>query len=139
MPAVGSLGQTSDVPGEAVYRNVTGTLDQPNTLRFGYSVIKDIYQNSPIDAAAGQRRDGISLLTQLNEVWVVDDAADSAAALYLPASAHMIVKLPIDALVTSGVVGAFIRRLHGAYFTAADSTSAEAIAPLLVGVTSIHG
>lgn len=137
MPTVGNYAETLDSPGEAIFRFVTGALDQPNTIRFGYQVIPDIFRNSPIEPAVDQRRDGLSLLLQVNEVWKVDDAADSVAALYLPASCHTVVKLPIDALITSVTVSAFMRRCLGAAFTVEDDVLADAIAPLMAGVTSL--
>lgn len=128
----------SEEPGESVYVNTAGALDQPNSIRHGYSVVRDVFKNSPVDPIEGQRVDGISILCQVNEVWkVYDDASTSVTPLLLPASAHFVLKLPINALVTSTSAVGILNRLMGSFYRSVDTAQADAFAPLLKGVTSL--
>lgn len=138
MPVVASHRYMIDDSGNAVRANVVGALDQPNTIKYGVSRIADVFRGASVEAADGQRKDGNSILVQVNEVWKVADAADSTVVpYYLPASAHMVLKIPVDANITSAVVAAFILRLMGAPFVAAGDSLATAIDPLLHGVTHL--
>jgi len=133
-PAAGSWSYSKDDPGEAIYTNINATLDQPNSIRFAASPIANMFANSPLSASAGQRVDGLSLLAQVNEVWKFDDAADSLAPYYFPVSAHLVLKLPSDALVTSTVAAALLLRLVGSWNRNGTDALAAAINPWLHGI-----
>lgn len=127
-----------DDPGECQLANVAGTLDQPNTIRYSVQPIADIFNAAPIDPDADQRRDGHSYLIQVNETWKKYDAADtSVTPVYFPASAHMVLKLPVDALVTADVAKLLVRRLLGALTMSATDSIEDGLGPLLVGVTHV--
>lgn len=104
----------NDMPGETRYANTSAPLDQPNGFRLAITNIADVFKGVPnLSPVAGQNRGGLSMLAQLTETWKVDDAADSLAPYYLPFSAHLVIKAPADALVTSAVVFDGVRRLLG--------------------------
>jgi len=130
-PATGSYAFAKDDPGEAIMSNTAGALDQPNTVRYAVSNVADVFKNASLSPSAGQRVDGLSILVQVNEVWKIDDAADSLAPIYFPASAHMVLKVPNDALVTSSVLSSLVLRLVGAPFRNGTDTLAVAYNPLL--------
>lgn len=133
-PTTGSYVVSKDEPGEAILTNVAGALDQPNSIRFGVSAISDIFRNTPLSPAPGQSVAGVSMLAQVNEVWKLDDAADSLSPLYVPASAHLVVKVASDALVTPTVVANLMLRLFGAPFRNGTDSLATAITSWLHGV-----
>lgn len=124
-----------DVPGEALFVNSAGALDQPNTVRFAVQTISDLFKGSDLTPSEYQTRSGLSMLAQVAEVWKVDDAADALASLYYPASAHIVVKVPNDALVTSTVVADLVRRLLGAVLLDNDDTLAQGWNNLLHSIT----
>lgn len=133
-PATGSYVFSKDDPGEAVYTNVAAALDQPNSIRFAVAPISNVFNNVALNPISGQGVAGLSMLCQVNEVWKVDDAADSLAPLLYPASAHMVIKVPTDALVTPAVVSGLIMRLFGAPFRNGTDSMATAITSFLHGV-----
>lgn len=124
-----------DVAGETILQNTATTLDQPNSVRFAVSSIADIFKSASIEPVSGQSIAGLSMLCQLNEIWKVDDAADALAPIYYPVSAHMVVKLPMDALVTSTVAADLVRRLIGAVLRDNSQTLATGWNNLIHGIT----
>lgn len=139
MPTVGSFKLLSNSPNEAVYVNVAGALDQPNKVRHAVQTVPDMFKGLDIEPDAGQRTDGLSILSQIIETWKVEDAANTAFnPYYLPVSAHMVIKLPIDALITSNVLGSLFLRLAGSIWGAPGQTLAQAWDPLLRGATLLR-
>lgn len=137
-PSTSSYAFIKDDPGESILRCITATLDQPSTIRYGWQSIADVFKGSPITADPEQRRDGFQVLMQVNEVWKVYDAGDATVApYYLPASGHLVLKLPIDALVTPTVVTALATRVIGACHRGTTQNWANALTPILSGVTAV--
>jgi len=134
-PTTGSYAFSKDDPGEAIYSNIAGTIDQPNSIRYGFESVADMFKGTPFSPAEGQVAQGLSMLVQVNELWKFDDAADTLAPLYVPVSARMVLKVPQDALVTSAVVSALSMRLLGAIFRNGTDSYATAVNGLLHGIT----
>lgn len=133
-PATVSFAFAKDDPGEAVYQNVDAALDQPNSIRYAVTTVSNLFKGTPLTPTSGQRVDGLSMLVQVMETWKIDDAADALAPYYFPVSAHMVLKVPNDALVTSAVVGPLVRRLLGAVYRNGTDSIDAAINPLLHGI-----
>lgn len=142
IPNTGAFAYSKDDPGESILTNVLAPLDQPNSLRFSSTEVADIFKNSPTAPAAGQSTRGLHLLTQVNEVWKCTDSV-SGETWTLPVSAHLVLKLPIDAEVTAARCVDLLRRLMGALWGTKDASAAsmneyaEAIAPVLRGITRL--
>lgn len=137
-PNVGSFSYSKDDPGESILTNIATALDQPNTIRYSVSSVADVFKNAPIAPLGDQRRDGSSLLVQLQEAWKVYDGADtSVQPYYLPVSAHFVLKIPTDALITGAVVQDLLLRLLGACGRAAAMDLDDSINPLLHGITNL--
>lgn len=137
-PAAASYVYSKDEPGESVFKNVVGTLEQPNYIRHAYQQVADIFKNTGVDPAENQSRTGLSMLAQVVETWMVDDSANtSLSPIYFPASAHYVVKVPIHTLVTPAVVEAFMRRLFGAACRSTKLALVDAITPAIQGVTRL--
>lgn len=123
-PVAGSYGYTVDDPGQAVMKNITNALDQPNTIRCSVSTVADVFKGTEVAPTANQRTDGLSILVQVTESWKVTDMA-TTAVIQLPVSAHMVIKIPVDANITGSHLEGLVLRMIGALdrgeFTVADS------------------
>jgi len=134
-PAAASIGYSTDEPGKAVLTNIAGDLLQPNSIRLEISAITDIFAKTVVNPLTSQRKDGQSILVEVNEVWKVHDASDTSVAPYfLPVKAHMVLRLPNDTFVDSAAVAALIQRLEGAAQRSAAQTLADGITNPLHGV-----
>lgn len=137
-PDVGDFAYSKDDPGESILTNVAAPLDQPNSIRYAVTRVADMFKGTPVTAQAGQRTDGNSYLIQLNEVWKEYDSADSSVVPYYhPISAHIVLKLPTNALVTGAVVETLLLRLLGAIQRNATDDLDVALEPLLHGITNL--
>lgn len=137
-PTLASYAYSKDEPGEAVYSNIAGALDQPNTIRYAVASIADVFKNSPVAPITDQPVDGLSILVQVNEVWKVADSANTSfVPYYLPVSAHMVLKVPTDEYVTAAAVVSLVARLAGAPMRAAGDNMSVALGQLLHGVTRL--
>lgn len=118
--------------------NTSAPIDQPNTIRYGWQTVNDVFKGSPIQADPEQRRDGFQVLAQVNEVWKVHDSGDaSVQPYYLPVSGHLVLRLPVDALLTPTNATTFLTRVIGACHRGTTQSLENAITPLVMGVTAI--
>lgn len=137
-PGPSDIVLSKDDPGETIFARIGQGLDQPMTSRVSYQSVADVFKGSPLQAASGQRVDGCSILFQLNEAWKVYDSGDaSVEPYYIPASAHIVMKIPTDALVTPAVVKAFIGRLVASIARDSADDFEDAIEPILYGSTHL--
>lgn len=111
-----------DIAGEAILTNLTSPTDCPNTMRFSTSAVADIYKNSGITAEyRSPSKKGFSLLAQSRAVYTVSDSVDTSYRVDLPIEAHIVVKAPNDANITSAMLEAVIARtVRGFYETNAS-------------------
>lgn len=102
----------SETTKEVVLTNTTSPLDQPETIRFGFSEIADIYAKSGLntDQISGTTK-GVNVLAQINETLKVTDSSNAAFSQYLPISAHLVVKVPQSGYITPAIVKTLITRL----------------------------
>lgn len=127
-PAAASIGYSVDEPGKVVLTNVSASLLQPNSIRMEVTDVANIFTRSQATPLPGQRVDGVSILVEVNEVWCVADAGNTAVApYYMPVKAHMVLRLPNDALVDSDAVASLVQRLEGAFQRSAAQTLAEGV------------
>lgn len=127
-PAAASIGYSVDEPGKAVLTNVSASLLQPNSIRIEVSDVANIFAKQTTQPVAGQRIDGVSILVEVNEVWCVNDPANTAVEpYYMPVKAHMVLRLPNDPFCDSAAVAALIQRLEGALQRSAAQTLAEGV------------
>lgn len=139
MPDDGDYRLKTNGPNESLYVNTAGTLDQPNAVRHSVQEVADVFKSSGVKPDSGQGTEGLSLLTQVTETWKVADAADATVdPYYLPASAHLVVKVPKDVMVTPTIVAGLILRLFGALWADSTDTLSEAVEPVLHGVTALR-
>lgn len=122
-----------DDPSEVIVTNVTSPLDRPETIRFGYTEIADVYKNTSIDSKVyGATKRGVQLLAQVNDVYSVTDSVDADYRVDLPVQAHLVIKVPADENITADVVNALIARAISTFYATATVTS-EKIAAMIRG------
>lgn len=97
---------------ETILTNTSTPLDQPETIRFGFSEIADVYSKSGLntDQISGTLK-GLNLLAQINETIKVTDTANAAFSQYLPISAHLVIKVPQSGYITPAMITTLVTRL----------------------------
>jgi len=137
-PSLATFAYSKDEPGESIYTNTLAALDQPNQLRFAASAVADAFKNTGVTPGSRQRKDGMSYLWQVQEVWKVSDPADAAfEPIYLPVSAHVVLKWPLDSYVNANGLRNLVLRLLGAPCRNGTDAYDVALAPVLHGITRI--
>lgn len=120
-----------DEPTEAIITNITSPLDQPERIRWAHQNVTDVYRNTGIDPTLyyGTRK-GTQVLFQLTDVFSVTDPDDPQYLALLPISAHLVLKVPNNDLLSEEVLMTEISRLLGSLY----ETSAAGTAPRLRAV-----
>lgn len=120
-----------DEPSEAVITNITSPLDQPERLRWAHQDVSDVYRNSGIDPTLYYAtRKGTQVLVQLTDVFSVTDSADPTYLALLPISAHLVLRVPNNDLLSEDVLMTEVSRLIGGLY----ETSTGGTEPRLRGI-----
>lgn len=123
----------SNEPSEAIIVNLTSPNDRLETIRFGYTEIKDVYKNTAIDASVmAPSKKGIQVLAQVNETFSLSDATDATYRVDLPVSAHVIVKIPACEYITPAMVETLVARCVASLYDT-GSTGSTKLSQLLKG------
>lgn len=123
-----------DEPTEAILANVTSPLDRPESIRFGYTDIKDVYKGTSIDPSVyAPTRRGMQILAQVNDIYSVSSDTDATYRIDLPVSAHVVIKIPACELLTADVVNALALRAVATLYNKTVVTS-EKLAAMTRGV-----
>lgn len=119
--------------------NKTSPVDQQETIRVQATEITDVYKGTTIDpsAYAGSRK-GISIVTQVNDVLRVTESTDATYQVDLPISAHIVVKVPLNANITAAHVQTVIGRALALFYNSNDTTDGR-IGTLLRGAMTPAG
>lgn len=122
-----------DEPDNVVITNLTAPQGKPESFRFAYSEIADVYKGTDIEPALRtQTKRGVQCLVRLDETWDVKDSADPTYEVALPVSAHLVLKIPNSDMITSEQVQYLVGRLvSGLYST--GSTELDRLTALLRG------
>lgn len=123
----------SETAEEAVITNMTSPISFPEKFRTKVNDLVNIYKGSGVDPALyPPSKKGVSILSQISEVWTVVDSTDTTFQVALPVSAHIIVKVPNSEYITAADVQTLVGRLiSGLYETGSEST--ERLSALLRG------
>lgn len=122
---------------ELLLTNLTSPVDQPETIRYGYQNIADIYRNSGIDPSfmATSRR-GVSLVGQVNDIVRVTPAEDSGCCtmqqIMLPIEAHWVLKFPVSQYVTPTLALQILERAFATAF-GTGAVTAEKLGAMMRG------
>lgn len=107
-----------------ILTNMTSPLDKPETYRVAVSPVKDIYKGSSIDPNLySVSRKGVSILCGLQKVYTVTDSADTSYEKDLPASGHIVLKVPADAVFTADVVEDLVGRIVAGLYESGSITT----------------
>lgn len=106
-----------DIAGEAIITNLTSPTDCPETFRFSTTSIADVYKNSGITPEyRSPSKRGYSLLSQNRAVYTITDTTDPSYRVDLPIEAHIVIKAPSDANITSDMLRALLGRTARGFF-----------------------
>lgn len=129
----------SEVVGETILANLTSPLDRPETLRYGYSEIKDVYKSTTIDPSVmAPSKKGVQILVQVNDIFSLTDSVDASYRVDLPVSAHLIVKVPACEYITPDQIQTLAARTVAMLYDTGSTTSAK-IAKLAKGAVTPTG
>lgn len=121
-------------PSEVVIGNLTSPLGQPEKFRFAYDEVKNIYANTGIEPTQmDPSKRGVSLLCQLNDTWAITDTEDTTFRVLLPVSAHLVLKVPCNDMITTEHMLALIGRCVSGLFDGSESEPSKRLAGLVRG------
>lgn len=107
----------SNEPAEVILVNLTSPIDRPETVRLGYTEVKDVYKNTSIDPSVmAPSKKGIQILAQVNDTFSLTDSVDPTYRVDLPVSAHIIVKIPCCEYITPLQVDQLVSRAVSSLF-----------------------
>jgi len=119
-----------DSPEEVILTNLTCPVIYPEKIRFSVSDVNNVYTGSSIEPSLfAPTKRGISVLCQVVETWKVTDTVDPSYEVALPVSAHLVLKVPNNEMVTPAAVQTLIGRLISGLFETGktDSTRLSAL------------
>lgn len=131
VPLSGDYRVKTQTPSEIVWTNIKSPLDRPETIRQGFSLVNDIYKGTDIAVAArAASSKGVSILSQVTQVWSVTDSTVPDLLVDLPVSAHLVIKVPASGDIASADLVALIQKLVGSLYSetvAMDTTKLDAL------------
>lgn len=119
----------SDEPQEAIITNLTSPIGKSETFKFGCSEVKNIYQNTSIDAnVQSPSKRGVQVLVQLKDCWTISDSV-LLTEYTVPVEGHIVLKIPSVDGITSSDIERFVGRLVSGLFEtgSSDDTRIESI------------
>lgn len=126
-----------DEPSEVVLTNMTSPLDQPETIRFAITPVKDIYSGTAVPMAArAAAMNGISLLVQVNDILrtTVEGSTCNCLGYYdTPISVHMVIRAGINQYVTTDNVMSVVKRQIASLFASGTDVTNARLSALLRG------
>lgn len=117
--------------GEVIVSNIKAPIDAPETIRFAWSEISDVFKGSSLKATPGQVTDGISILAQLNCVGINSGQIGSES---FPISAHLVLKVPKGMYMDSSDIGVILSRLLGSIYETKDAAFTDRVDAVLRGI-----
>lgn len=122
-----------DEPDNVILTNLTAPQGKPESFRFAYSEVADVYKGTNIEPALRtQTKRGVQVLVRVDETWQVKDSADPTYEVALPVSAHLVLKIPNSDMITSEQVEYLVGRLVSGLFNSGE-TGTDRLTSLLRG------
>lgn len=116
--------KTTGTPSEVILNNLTCPLDQPETLRYAISNIKDVYDGTGIEPSyRSVSRRGVSLVVQLRDVLRIglteaDAACCDPGIIDFPLETHIVFRVPVSQYIDADtVLTVFKRNVSGVFDT----------------------
>lgn len=120
---------TKDDADEVIITNRTSPIDQPETFRFGYQSVANVYTNTGIDPSyMSVTKRGVSLVAQVNDILRVtcenSENSCNMSIIDLPLTAHVVVKVPLSQYITADTVQTVVNRaIASLYDTGSTGTT----------------
>lgn len=113
--------------------NSKAPLGKPETLRFAYSRVANVYTGTGLDPSVyAQNKTGASVLLQTNvNIDVKDDVTGSTVTL--PLSAHLVLKVPNHEAVNEEVLKVLLQRVLGLCYEQSGTSPGPRLAALIRG------
>lgn len=116
--------------------NVTGPADRTETIKYAYNRVANVYTGSQIDPSAfAQSKAGASVLVQVNDILSVTDDTTHVRT-DLPLQAHLVVKVPLNEVITSEVLDKLLLRLLAATYEQNGVTPGPRLSALIRGAVT---
>lgn len=116
----------SDEPNEVIITNLTSPVVYPERLRFSVNDVANVYTGSSIEPSLfSPTKRGTSVLCQLTETWKVTDSEHPELEVALPISAHIVLKVPNNEMVTPAAIQTLLGRLISGLFETGSTTDAR--------------
>lgn len=123
-----------DEPKEGIITNLTSPIDAPERIRWAHSDIGDVYRNTGIDPTLYYAsRKGTQILCQLTDVYKVTDSSAADYLAMLPVSAHLVLKVPNNDLISENVAITMLGRLLATLYETSGTTTSSRLRSLLRG------
>lgn len=120
---------TKDDADEVIITNRTSPIDQPETFRFGYQTVANVYSNTGIDPSyMSVTKRGVSLVAQVNDILRVtcepSENTCNMTVVDLPITAHVVVKVPLSQYITAETAQTVVNRaISSLYDTGSTGTT----------------
>lgn len=112
-----------DEAGKTVLTNLTSPMDQPETVRYQYQHVANIYNGSDVDPSFwSQNKNGYSVVVDVKNNLRVTDSEAGKEIIY-PVKAHLVFSAPKSQHITAGEIEHVISRILGFL----SSTDTEAL------------
>lgn len=129
---------SADLPNkkyQTVVTNLTSPLSAPEVFRFSTQDLNNVYSGSGVDPSYyAPTKQGVSLLSQLTEIWTVTDSADSSYRVDLPVSCHIVIRIPKNENITPAMVETLFGRACSGFYNTGLATT-ERLQAMLRGST----
>lgn len=120
--------------GESVLVNTGSPTDRLEVVRTAIKDVKNIYNGTGIiPGFQSPNQTGRQLLVQINETWAKVDSVDASYRQDLPVQAHLVIKLPNEALISENDVVELVGRLVG-LLSESDGSTEPTITSRLVAL-----
>lgn len=110
---------------EVVLTNITSPIDRPENIRIAYTDVANIYSGTSVEPSVlAPSKKGVSILSQVTDIYSVTDSTNVDFRIDLPMSAHLVLKVPASQYITGAVVQTLVGRLLSSLFdTGVTSTT----------------
>lgn len=117
---------SDDSSSECIMTNLSAPTDQPETFRWAYRPIKNIYSGSNIEPSLySTSKAGVSILAELREVGKVTDSTDTGYRIDYPVRVRTVIEVPLDGTITDDQISDLVKRHLSLLYTDATSTASR--------------
>lgn len=125
-----------DTGSEVILTRINSDLSDPETIRYSFSEIADIFKGSSVEPPSGagvigQTIKGCSVLVQLNTT-----GGDALSGITFPISAHLVLKVPYGPDTNANNIQQVLQRLLGALYDTGTEVFDSRISALLRGAVT---